>query len=109
VFANLIPICTVLPTPSGYLDNLLVTPAGDIALVECKPWRNLEARREVIGQIIDYAKDISCWSYEELQQAISRTKPRGGLDEKTKQSLFEIVSVNGEKDEASFHDAVARN
>jgi hypothetical protein len=29
-FANLVPICIELPTPSGYLDNLLVTPAGDI-------------------------------------------------------------------------------
>lgn len=27
-FAGLVPICTELPTPSGSLDNLLVTPAG---------------------------------------------------------------------------------
>jgi hypothetical protein len=108
-FANLVPICVELPTPSGYLDNLLVTPAGDLALVECKLWRNPEARREVIGQIIDYAKDISSWSYEQLEQAISRTKPFEGSDAKTKQNLHEMVSVNCEIDEASFHDAVSRN
>jgi hypothetical protein len=56
-FADLVPICMELPTPSGYLDNLLVTASGDLALVECKLWRNPEARREVIGQIIDYAKE----------------------------------------------------
>ena len=35
-FNTLIPVCLELPTRSGYLDNLLVTPAGDLALVECK-------------------------------------------------------------------------
>src|SRR5450756_1399734 len=35
-FAGLVPICIELPTTSGSLDNLLVTPAGDLALIECK-------------------------------------------------------------------------
>ncbi len=81
-FTSLVPICIELPMRSGYLDNLLVTPAGDLALVECKLWRNLEARREVIAQIIDYAKDMSAWTYDTLQEAISRTKPLDASDEK---------------------------
>ncbi len=109
-FADVVHVCIELRTRSGcYVDNLLVTPAGDVALVECKLWRNPEARREVIGQIIEYAKEISTWTYEELQQAVSRTTRLGGPDAKPKQNLYEMVSVNGEIDEASFHDAVSRN
>jgi len=87
---------------SGFVDNLLITPSGDIALVECKLWRNPEARREVVAQIIDYAKDISSWTYEMLQEAINKTKP-------PKQKLYDLVSPNGDIDEASFHDSVSRN
>src|SRR5690348_2580265 len=44
-----VPICMELPLRSGFLDNLLVTPLGDLIAVECKLWRNAEARREVIA------------------------------------------------------------
>ena len=108
-FAGLVPICIELPTTSGSLDNLLVTPSGDIALIECKLWRNPQARREVIGQIIDYAKDLSCWTYEKLQEAICRTKPLDAVDVKNSRSLYASVSVSSEIDEASFIDAVSRN
>jgi len=40
----MVPICVELPIGSKYLDNLLVTPRGDLALIECKLWRNPEAR-----------------------------------------------------------------
>ena len=34
-FADLIPVCIELQTASGgFLDNLLVTPTGDLALIE---------------------------------------------------------------------------
>jgi|ERR1017187_473866 hypothetical protein len=108
-FNTLVPICIELPMKSGFLDNLLVTPAGDLALVECKLWRNPEARRHVIAQIIDYAKEISGWTYERLQDAIRHTKPLEGADENTTRSLYELVSAKGELDEASFHDTVSRN
>jgi hypothetical protein len=54
--AGAISVCTELPTPSGFVDNLLATDRGDLAIVECKLWRDPQARREVIGQIIEYAK-----------------------------------------------------
>src|SRR4051794_8880528 len=69
-FATVIPVCTELPTGSGFIDNLLVTPNGDLAIVECKLWRNPEARREVVAQIIEYAKSLARWSFEDLEQAI---------------------------------------
>src|ERR1700687_4412042 len=38
-----IPICMELRVPSGYIDNLYVTPRGDLIVVETKLWRNPEA------------------------------------------------------------------
>jgi len=108
-FQDIVPVCVELPMKSGYVDNLLVTPAGNLLLIECKLWRNPEARREVVGQIIDYAKEMSGWSYEMLQEAIGRTRLLETSDEKKTRRLFEMVSSRGGVDEASFHDAVSRN
>ena len=108
-FKTLVPICIELPMKSGSMDNLLVTPNGDLALVECKLWRNPEARREVVAQIIDYAKELAGWTYETLQNAIGRTKSLDGSGENQLQSLYELVSAKGETDEVSFHDNVSRN
>jgi hypothetical protein len=107
-FVDLIPICTELPSGTGFIDNLLLTPAGDIAIVECKLWRNPEARREVIAQIIQYAKDLAGWSYEEFEQAINRAKP---ADESgpSKRSLYDRLAQKASIDEARLHDAVSRN
>jgi hypothetical protein len=104
--ADLVPICIELPAASGSVDNLLVTPNGDLALIEGKLWRNPEARREVVGQIIEYAKDLSAWTYGDLQAVISRTKAPDG---EKMQSLYDAVSAKGDIDEASFIDAVSPN
>ena len=108
-FAGLIPICMEMPVATGFLDNLLVTPSGNIALIECKLWRNPEARRKVIGQILDYATEISKWSYEKLEQAIGRTTPLEGDHHGDRLSLYERVTPTAELDEADFVDAVSRN
>ena len=100
--------CTELALPSGYLDNFLVTPLGDLIAVECKLWENPEARRKVIAQIIDYAKDLQALSYTDLQQAIRKARKEPNFD------LFHHASkVSGEPEpllsQSSFIDAVSRN
>ncbi|MFM2125286.1 MAG: hypothetical protein RL328_1737 [Acidobacteriota bacterium] len=105
-YEDMEPICRELPMSSeGFLDNLFVTTNGDLALVECKLWRNPEARREVVAQILGYAKDIAAWSYEQLEGAINKTRPLPGHPPRRK--LYELVA--SEMDEAAFHDAVERN
>src|SRR5665213_2799094 len=101
-------ICTELRTPSGgYIDNLLATGRGDLILVECKLWRSPQARREVVGQIIEYAKDFSRWNYEGLDEAIRRAAPRAGVE---KPIPFYDRIIDPEKlDEAAFIDAISRN
>jgi hypothetical protein len=67
-----------LPLASGFVDNLYATPDGDLIVGETKLFRNPEARREVVGQVIDYAKDLSALSYEQLEDAIKRAEAPDG-------------------------------
>ncbi len=73
-----IPMCMELPLASGFVDNLYATPDGDLIVGETKLFRNPEARREVVGQIIDYAKDLSALSYESFNEAIRKAEAPDG-------------------------------
>jgi hypothetical protein len=42
----------------GSIDNLFLTPTGDIILVETKLWSNAKARREVVAQALDYIRNL---------------------------------------------------
>ena len=99
-FARVVPVCQELPLRSGSLDNLLMTPDGNLVLVECKLWRNPQARREVLAQVIDYAKDLIRLDYEALEAAVRRARH-------DQSSLYRLVDTD--LDEAAFVDAVARN
>ena len=103
-FAGVVPVCTELHTPAGPIDALYATPQGRLVVLETKLWRNPEARRTVVGQILDYAKELSRWTYGDLQREISRRTKRQG------NALFDIVSeVAGELDEPTFVDEVSRS
>ena len=101
---RLIPVGMEVPTPAGYIDNLFVTAEGHLVVVECKLWRNPEARRKVLAQIIDYAQSVSSWQYDDLEKAIRKSV---GLDKKLiSSSLLNIVrndvADTEEVDEALF-------
>ncbi|GGK58465.1 DUF4268 domain-containing protein [Amphritea balenae] len=103
-YQDLIPICTELNTPAGPIDILYVTPQGKLVLLEAKLWRNPEARRKVIGQILDYAKELNRWDYEELQKQVSRRIFKSG------NALYESVKNRfPDIDEADFVDEVSRS
>ncbi len=72
IFKGAVSICRELSTPAGFVDNLLITPSGLPVLVECKLWRNSEARREVVGQILDYAKELARFTASDLQREVSK-------------------------------------
>jgi hypothetical protein len=107
-----IPICMELPLASGFVDNLYATPDGDLIVGETKLFRNPEARREVVGQIIDYAKDLSALSYESFNEAIRKAEAPDGNGGHPALSLYETVaSFVGREElvEERFIDAVSRN
>jgi hypothetical protein len=106
-FGSLISVCVELPTQVGRIDNLYVTETGNLALAECKLWKNPEARRQVLAQVIDYAHSIANWTYENLESAI---RSGNRLDDgKITGGLFSLVSENADLEEQSFIDVVTRN
>ncbi|MHB2264799.1 hypothetical protein [Aliihoeflea sp. PC F10.4] len=103
-FKNPVAVCRELMTPAGPIDNLFITPSGLPILVECKLWRNPEGRREVVGQIIDYAKELSRWTCSDLQREVSRRLGRPG------NAMLELVrEVDPSVDEMAFNDAISLN
>jgi len=99
----LIPVCRELGTFAGPVDLLYVTPDGNLVLVETKLWRNAEARRKVVAQILDYAKEIAQWDYDYLNAQIMRLKGQGG------RSLFDIAKARDPGIDHQFMDRVTRN
>jgi hypothetical protein len=73
-------------------------------LVECKLWRNPEARREVVSQILDYAKELSRWSSSDVHREVRYRLKRDG------NPLLDMVrTVDPEVDEQQFNDALTAN
>ena len=103
-FETAVPVCRELPTGVGPLDLVYINRQGLLTFVECKLWRNPEARRKVVGQILDYAQEISRWSYEQLDAAVAGSYRHNG------KSLWEIARDSfGLTDEAVFIDRVIRH
>ena len=103
-YAGAIPVCRELYTRAGKVDALYVNPLGRLTLAEFKLWRNPQARREVIGQILDYAKELASWRYADLQREVSRTLKRKG------NVLYELIREHQPAtSEAEFVDNVTRH
>jgi hypothetical protein len=108
-FADLIPVCREMSTPAGPVDVLYITPNGRPVIVEAKLWRNPEARRKVVGQILDYAKELSHWNYESLDAAVraARRAEDGTQDPK---GLCDLARLKApDLDEARFFDSVSQS
>ena len=88
----------------GFIDVVLADENGRLVIVECKLWRNPQARREVVGQILDYARELSRYAYEDLQRQITVATSRRG------NALYEMArEAGGTLEEAAFVDRVARD
>jgi hypothetical protein len=80
-----------------------------LTIVETKLWRNPEARREVVGQILDYAKELNKWTFTDLDNAV---KQYNQLYNNNSDGLLATVRKFNELDEADesfFIDNVSRN
>ena len=103
-YDGIVSICKELRTPAGYMDTLYANSSGRLVIAEFKLWRNPQARREVIGQILDYAKDLASLGYEDLQRQVSLNLGTTG------NVLYELVRKDTpELDEAEFVDNVTRH
>ncbi len=110
IYSPLIPIGREVPTNVGSIDNLFISPQGYLTIVETKLWRNPEARRKVVGQIIDYAKKVKNWTYSSLEE---RVRSYNQQYREANLSIFEMLQLElgyiEEENEASFIDSVSEN
>jgi hypothetical protein len=103
-FSTLIPAATEVNSGHGYIDNIYVTPTGELVLVEAKLWRNPEARRKVIAQALDYVAALQKMGFAAFEAAVMRAAgvPTG--------QLYGLVAAHPDAaEEAAFIDAVSRN
>jgi hypothetical protein len=87
------------------LDLLGVSPTGKLVLIECKLWRNPEARREVIAQLFEYASLFAGWSYSDLEARLKQSRGMTGEN-----PIFGAVRAKyPDLSEARFVDAVSES
>jgi hypothetical protein len=91
---RLLPIGIEVGVPTGAMDLLLLDSAGVLTIVETKLAKNPESRREVIGQVLEYAAYISEWGLEEIERHAEQFL---GSDE-----------ADGDYKDLAFEDALAK-
>ncbi len=102
-FGDLVAIAREVPCGHGFIDNLFLTPSGDIVLVETKLWRNSQMRREVVAQALDYVAALGAMTYDAFEAAASRGQ--GGPHR-----LYDLIQRHPEAlEDAEFIDAVSIN
>jgi hypothetical protein len=104
-FGPLIPLCTELRTDAGPIDAVFINEQGRLTIVECKLWKNPQARREVVAQTLHYVSALARWSYADLQRQVSAALgKRGNIP-------FELVRerTSTKIGERNFVDAVSRS
>ncbi len=78
-YPNVESVCSLgreIPVPEGFIDNLLVTDDAHLVIVETKLWRNAEALREVIVQVLQYSMGVSQLSPEAFESCLRRGDAR---------------------------------
>lgn len=108
-FAPLISLGREISTSVGYIDNLYISPNGYLTIVETKLWRNPEAKREVVGQIIDYAKELTTWTYSKLNDAVKVSSQLLNNNAKGVIELIKEFDLIDENQEQIIIDNIDRN
>ncbi|MBX6773623.1 MAG: hypothetical protein IRY83_18055 [Chloroflexi bacterium] len=102
-FGQVVALARGVPVGGNQIDLLFGSPSGRIALVETKLWQNHEAKREVVAQTLDYAKEIQRWDYETLDRHVRRG---AGGTEGVLEKLSRVASAHGAWSRQDLRDAV---
>lgn len=108
-YERVIPIGREIPVTSGFIDNLYVTHEGRLVVVETKLWRNPDAHRTVLAQIIDYAKDLANIEFAELQDKIKRFYSGRGKKINGIYDLVKPALANKDLDDIAFEQSLRRS
>jgi hypothetical protein len=92
---------------SGSVDNLYLSTGGYPVIVETKLWRNPQARREVLSQVLEYTKELVEKDFEWFESVWQEFSKKRDLEpERLIAKLDEIGEE--ELDEVAFVDRVNR-
>jgi hypothetical protein len=97
-----------MDTPSGPVDAVYVTATGRLALLEAKLWRNPEARRKVIAQILDYATQIAQWDYTRFDSAVRQARRKSYHDGPALSLAELVIKASPGTPEHLFIDSLSR-
>ena len=90
------------------IDNLFISPTGRLTVVETKLWRNPQAVREVLAQMIDYASRLSELDYEALESRC-RNSGRSTVGEMGLYDVVRAACPDSVAAEAAFIDQTTRD
>lgn len=80
----------------GFVDHLFLDAAGVLTLVEVKRSSDGRVRREVVGQMLDYAANIANWSEDAIRNMLAERCTSAGLDpDMAIADAFGSVDVDG--------------
>lgn len=89
-----------------FLDILGVSRSGRLVLIECKLWRNPQARREVIAQTLEYAALARGLTYGDLTAKVKQ----GRRNQPSANPIYDLARDRWpDLDESAFVDAVSRS
>jgi hypothetical protein len=72
IFHPLMVIGREVIVDQGRIDVLYVSPNGYPVIIETKLWRNPEAKREVVAQVLDLAFAFSKWNCDQVEEQAKR-------------------------------------
>jgi hypothetical protein len=104
-YGPLVPLCKELKTDVGRIDAVFINERGRLTIVECKLWKNPQARREVVAQALNYVSALTGWSYADLQEQVAAAVGKQG------NMPFEVVRrhAGGELSERRFVESVSQS
>lgn len=102
-FGEPIAAAREVPCAHGFIDNLYLTPSGEIVLVETKLWRNSQMRREVVAQALSYVAALTGMPFEAFEAAVAN-------GQHAPKKLYNLVAERPDVlGETEFIDAVSLN
>jgi len=110
--APLVTIGREVSVPSGSIDLLFVDTKGVLTIVETKLAKNPEVRREVIGQIIEYASFVSQWDAQQVERQATEYFRSKGAEASLYGVLAELAKAGNAEvppDEATLRSAIEKN
>lgn len=91
------------------IDNLFISPNGRLTLVEAKLWRNPQATRQVLAQVLEYASRLAALDYEQFEQRCSSANRSAVAASKGLYRFVAEAFPDEAGDEAEFIDRLQKN